>query len=132
MDQSVVAAMLNILSKFETGTLSALIGLMILSPFGVICLIVFFWVSVEKRRAADEQRYAELLRAYRDDTKSILDAYGKDIQELANYYKTNVELVVSWKRIAENFQDTVVLNTQTMQRLADLISASIWPSRPLG
>jgi hypothetical protein len=132
MDHSVVAAMLNILSRFETGTLSALIGLMILSPFGVICLIVFFWVAAEKRRAADEQRYAELLRAYREDTKSILDAYGKDIQELANYYKTNVELVVSWKRIAENFQDMVVLNTQTMQRLADLISASIWPSRPLG
>jgi len=171
MENSVVVAILQLLGKFEAGTLATIIIFMILSPFGVICLVVFFGMWGEKKRnaevlrfveqfaayreemdtllevmrkasedhrketsaileamrkAAEEHQWAnsELVRIYREDTKRILESHGRDINELGEYYKTNVELVHSWRRIAEGFQETVVLNTATMQRMCDMMQTN--------
>lgn len=153
MENSVVVAILQLLEKFEAGTLASIMVLTVLSPFGVICMVVFFWMCVEKKRSAEvllyieqtaayredtttlleamrkateesQQAHVELIRVYREDTKRILEAYGKDIHDVGTYYKTNVELVISWKRIAEGFQETVVLNTATMQRMCDMMQTN--------
>ena len=152
MENSVAVAILQLLGKFEAGTLATIIILMILSPFGVICLVVFFGMWGEKKRNAEVLRFVEqstayregmdalvtamrkasedhqranteLVRIYREDTKQILECYGKDTSKLSTYYNENVELVHSWRRIAEGFQQTVVLNTATMQRINDRIDA---------
>lgn len=114
MESSVISALVNVLDKLDPGTISTLIALTILSPFGVLLLVATMMIR-------SEHRNAEILRAYRDDTKKILECYGKDMEQLSSYYKDNVELVHSWRRIAEGFQQTVVLNTATMQRINDMI-----------
>jgi hypothetical protein len=114
MESSVITALVNVLDKLDPGTVAALIALTILSPFGVLLIVATMMIR-------SEHRNAEILRAYRDDTKKVLECYGKDMEQLSSYYKDNVELVHSWRRIAEGFQQTVVLNTATMQRVTDMI-----------
>ena len=114
MESSVITVLVNVLDKLDPGTISTLMALTILSPFGVLLLVATMMIR-------SEHRNSELVRAYRDDTKKILESYGKDMQKLSSYYKDNVELVHSWRRIAEGFQQTVVLNTATMQRTNDMI-----------
>ena len=117
MEGSVITALVNVLDKLDPGTVATLIAMTILSPFGVLVLIASMMIRAERRADA-------ILRSYREDTQQTLEAYGKDIQTLSDFYKHNVELVISWKRIAEGFQETVVLNTATMQRMCDLMQTN--------
>lgn len=117
MEGSVITALVNVLDKLDPGTVATLIALTILSPFGVLVLVAYMMLRAERRADA-------ILRSYRDDTRRTLESYGKDVQMLSDFYKHNVELVVSWKRIAEGFQETVVLNTATMQRMCDLMQTN--------
>ena len=117
MEGSVITALVNVLDKLDPGTVATLIAMTILSPFGVLLLVASMMIRAERRADA-------ILRSYREDTQQTLEAYGKDIQILSDFYKHNVELVISWKRIAEGFQETVVLNTATMQRMCDLMQTN--------
>jgi len=117
MEGSVITALVNVLDKLDPGTVAILIAMTILSPFGVVILVATMMIRAERRADA-------MLRYYREDTRQTLEAYGKDVQLLSDFYKHNVELVISWKRIAEGFQETVVLNTATMQRMCDMMQTN--------
>jgi hypothetical protein len=117
MDAQALTAMFNVLAKFEPGTIVTLTVIGMLSPFGVIAMVIYFWFSVERRRN-------EILHVYREDMKKILDVYGNDMMQLKNFYEKNVDLVNAWKRIAEGFQETVVLNTQYMTTLCDMVKTN--------
>lgn len=117
MEGSVITALVNVLDRLDPGTVATLIAMTILSPFGVVILVATMMIRAERRNDT-------ILRDYREDTRTILESYGKDVQMLSDFYKHNVELVLSWRRIAEGFQETVVLNTATMQRMCDLMQTN--------
>lgn len=84
------------------------------SPFAVTVTVLWMWI-------ADGRSHARLLAVYRKDMTDVLDAYGKHIDLVTGYYERNVELVKSWQTIAEGFQSTVVLNTQTLTKVCVLV-----------
>ncbi len=95
----------------------ALLLVLGISPFGTVMILLWFWASNERRRDA-------MLQVYRDDLHRVLQEYGSDVAKLSRFYETNVELLKSWKAIAEGFQQTVVLNTSTMQRMCDMMQTN--------
>lgn len=125
MEKALATSILELLSKLDPGMLAVLFVIMLVSPFLLILFVSYSMIRLERCNAAmmraHEKETGELLRAYREDTKAILECYGKDMSKLSGYYNDNVELVHSWRRIAEGFQQTVVLNTATMQRINDMI-----------
>ncbi len=84
------------------------------SPVAVTVIVLWTWIS-------DGRTHAKLLAVYRKDMTDVLDAYGKHIDLVTSYYERNVELVKSWQTIAEGFQSTVVLNTQTLTKMCMLV-----------
>jgi hypothetical protein len=114
MDQNTLAALLGFLAGMSPATLVTMTIIVVVSPFGVLVLVLVFNHCNERRRAAE-------LAAYRDDMAKVLADYGKSIEEVAGYYKDNVKLVTAYEKIAASLQDTVVLNTQTMTRMVDAI-----------
>jgi len=113
MEQATLTALLNFLSHTDAGLLLKIFALLIGTPFGVVILIFVFWAINERKRS-------EMLRLYREDMHQVLESYGKDIAKLSLFYEHNVILVQNWEKIGNGFQDQVVLNTQTMQRMIDV------------
>lgn len=113
MDSGTAAAIMKLLSAMSPDLLFWLIVILIATPFGVVFLVMVFWF-------VNERRHAQMLHLYREDMRSILSSYGKDISRLTTFYENNVELVRAWEKVANGFHDTVVLNTQTMQRMIDV------------
>lgn len=75
-------------------------------------------------------RVARLMESYRTDadrrfeehrrqTDMVLERYGEALRETAQYYNDNVELVRSFSKMANGFQDLVVSNTRTLERLCN-------------
>lgn len=102
MDQPTIAALLTFLAKLDSSTLLVILGMLLLSPAGVVILIVILWNRAVRKQ--DEQ-----LKVYRDD-----------VMKVAMFYESNVELVKATQQIAAALHDTVVLNTSTMQRMIDV------------
>jgi len=113
MEQTAVTTLMTFLSKCEPETIYRLVLLLTMTPLCMVALVFVFWFANERRRA-------QMLEIYREDMRTILDKYGADQRELREMYEANVKLVVAWEKIAGGFQDTVVLNTQTMQRMVDM------------
>jgi hypothetical protein len=116
MDASTAAAMgalaqiVGALGPWGIGVL--VLGLPLVMPFVVIFL-----------SCTTARRHADLLETYRQDTRRILDEYGKSVDAISTYYKNNVLLVEGYERVCRDLHSVVVLNTQTMQRLCDKIDA---------
>ena len=139
MEAAAIDFMVKLFTTAEVHHVAVILLTLAVTPFGVVGLVVYLWIGSERRRNETIKIYrddlektlgefskanTELLRAYREDTKKILEAYGKDFESVSAFYRSNVELVNSWKRIAEGFQETVVLNTATMQRMCDLMQTN--------
>jgi hypothetical protein len=93
--------------------LFALLG----SPLAVTVIVLWSWTK-------DRRKQDAMLSTYKADMDTILEAYGANVQKLSDYYEKNVELVKSWQKIAEGFRETVVLNTQTLTRVCDLVETN--------
>lgn len=113
MDQATFASLLKFLAAFSPTLLFWMVILIIATPFGVVMLVMtFYW--------ANERKQAEMMHVYREDMRMILKSYGDDIAKLSKFYDDNVKLVEAWEKIATGFQDQVILNTQTMQKMIDV------------
>jgi hypothetical protein len=93
--------------------LFALLG----SPLAVTIIVLWTWTK-------DRHKQESLLGTYKGDMDKVLTSYGEHVRKLADYYERNVELVKSWQKIAEGFQSTVVLNTQTLTKVCDLVESN--------
>lgn len=106
MDYATISAFLNFMAKLDPSAMKWLIFLAFGTPIGgMIVVMMLFW--------ANDRRYRDLI-----------EEYGKDVKRLGMLYESNVELVKNYQRMSEDFQDTVVLNTQTNQRAIDLIQTN--------
>jgi len=125
MDQSALSALLGFLAGLSPTTMLIMLGMVVLSPFGVLILVLIFNHFNERRRAAELAAYREdsriTLETYRADLDRTMDEYGETIQALASYYRDNVKLVEAYEKTAQDLHTTVVLNTQTMQKLVDAV-----------
>lgn len=102
MDGSTINALIQLASKVDPETLSVMLMALIMTPLGVVMLVItFYWLN--DRRA-----------------QAMLALYREDVAKLSQYYMNNVELVKNWERVSTSLQDQVVLNTQTMQRMVDV------------
>jgi len=102
MDQATVAALLKLAAALKPELIFWFLVVLIGTPFGLVVVIMLFWWL-------NERRASELMRIYRED-----------VTKVTRYYEENVKLVEALLKIANGFQDTVVLNTQTTQRMVDV------------
>jgi hypothetical protein len=94
------------------------------SPLAVTMIVLWTWIKDRHRQAETDKRQAAVIETYRVDMQTVLKSYGDHVSELSAYYEKNVELVKSWQNIAEGFRDTVVLNTQMLTKVCDLVETN--------
>ena len=76
------------------------------AEFGLVGIIlVMWWVDVK-------------------NIKKILDCYKKDMAEMRQMYKNNVHLVEGYAKLANDLQDVIIMNTQAMTQMGDLINGN--------
>jgi len=132
MDQATIAVIVKTLASVDATVVLYLVLGFGLTPFGLVCLVICFWWLNERKRSDNERKRQEALALYREDMHKVLKAYGDDLKAVATFYKDNVKLVESYQKISDSLQDTVVLNTQVMQRLTDAVCTNQYcpASRP--
>ncbi|NDY56322.1 hypothetical protein G3N56_06140 [Desulfovibrio sulfodismutans] len=121
MDQATIAVIIKALASVDATVVLYLVLGFGLTPFGLVCLVICFWWLNERKRTENERKRQEALSQYREDMHKVLKAYGDDLKAVAAFYRDNVKLVESYEKIADSLQDTVVLNTQVMQKLTDAV-----------
>jgi hypothetical protein len=52
---------------------------------------------------------------------SILDQYKQDMTEMRRMYEENVDLVKSYKNLAGDLKEIIIMNTQALTRMNDQI-----------
>lgn len=63
-------------------------------------------------------------RRYQSDMAALKERYEANMTEVRQMYINNVELVKQYGGLAENLQEIVVLNTQTMQRVWEAVAGN--------
>jgi hypothetical protein len=86
--------------------------LKIYGPFGL--LVVIWYFDMRTLRRLNEQ--------YRQDANKILSTHKSYMDELWRMYESNVKLVEGYEKIAGDFKELIIMNTQQLQRLNDAIS----------
>ena len=107
----------------------------LVSGFGIPGIFFIVWYfsekSHEKTIAAyredtlkqQAEHHSQILKMQADFQTQVLrmrDDSDKRMEQLWRMYENNAELVKAWEKIGNGLQDTVVLNTQTMQRMIDV------------
>lgn len=114
MDAQTVSAVAHILEALGPwGLVLVVLG----TNLAVPCVVLVLWFF-------NSRRVDRLLQTYREDVQKTLGAYRASVDEIAQYYKDNVELVKSWERLADDITGIVSLNTRTMQRLVDRVESN--------
>jgi len=85
-----------------------------LGNFGVIGLIVFLWWHDQRKM----ERQAE---SHQKDLSVILNKYDDDMAEMRQMYRNNASLCKDYSEISKDFKDLIILNTQAMTRLSDVM-----------
>ncbi len=87
----------------------------VLSAYGPIGLLVVIWY-------VDIRMMRKMVADHRKETTKILSEHRQYMDDLRRMYENNVELVKTCERLATDLHETVIMNTQAMQRLADDIN----------
>lgn len=59
-----------------------------------------------------------LQESHRQETAAIVRDLGEGLNRTTRFYENNVELVNNYKRLADNLQDLILKNSQSMEKLA--------------
>jgi len=88
-----------------------------LSEYGPFSLVIIFWFFDIRtmRRMAEE---------YRKEITDILTRHEDYMREMRSMYDSNVRLVEAFNRVAGDFRDVVIMNTQGFQKIYDAINAN--------
>ena len=90
-------------------------------PTGLVGVLTILFVASWLH---DRHKQAKLIEMYRTDMQAVLQRYGEHQRQAIELYQNNVHLCESWQKIAEGFQATVVLNTQTLTTVRDMIESN--------
>jgi len=96
-------------------TLGNMAILELLSKFGLIGLILFLWWYDQRTRDRQDERHRQGLAA-------ILDRYDKDMMEVRGMYERNASLCRDYADISKDYKELIILNTQAMTRLTDIMT----------
>ncbi len=94
------------------------------SPLAVTIIVLLNSHKQEKAQQLYREDMAKAMEVYRADMHSAQTAHGEHVRLISSYYERNVELVKSWQTIAEGFRDTVVLNTQQLTKVCDMVETN--------
>jgi len=87
----------------------------LLSKFGLIGLIIFLWWYDQRIRDRQDAKH-------RDDLDTILTRYDRDMLEVRGMYERNASLCRDYAEISKDYKDLIILNTQAMTRLSDILT----------
>ncbi|MEN6439439.1 MAG: hypothetical protein ABFD97_12770 [Syntrophobacter sp.] len=88
-----------------------------LANFGLSGLVLILWYL-------SDRNHQKTLKQYREDVIEHRRLYDEGLREVRRMYENNVELVKGYAKIADGFQDLVVLNTQTLTKLCDSVNSN--------
>lgn len=107
-----LTGLINLLRDVLTVKGAGLTAVLIFGPEIALFLIVLFMLVRWERM--------------NDLTKANAEEQRKQFESVCRMYENNAELVKNVSRIAENLQDIVLLNTQQMQAVRDLVSNNLY------
>lgn len=87
----------------------------LLSKFGLIGLIIFLWWYDQRIRDRQDAKH-------REDLGTILARYDRDMLEVRGMYERNASLCRDYAEISKDYKDLIILNTQAMTRLSDILT----------
>jgi uncharacterized protein Yka (UPF0111/DUF47 family) len=99
---------------------------------GPILAVMFIWWIDRRDIAKILRQNQELMNTYRDDTQKTSGIHREDVQKVltqfddylknvVNMYQSNVELVKNYQKIAGDFREVVVANSQISANLNNAI-----------
>ena len=83
--------------------------------------LLMIFARMEKAHQRFQENMATMLEAYRSDTQNILREVGDKHEEVARFYRNNVELVRNYERMTDALQTLVVNNTRAVERLITIV-----------
>ena len=123
--QAVLVALEPIMAMLATIGIPGLLGLILSAPaLVIVVMLTMSHISatrMEKAHQRFQENMATMLEAYRSDTQSILREVGDEHEEVARFYRNNVELVRNYERMTDALQTLVVNNTRAVERLITIV-----------
>ena len=123
--QALLVALEPIMAALAAIGNPGLLGLILSAPALVIVVMLIMAHISAARMEKAHQRFAEnmatMLEAYRSDTQNILREVGDKHEEVARFYRNNVELVRNYERMTDALQTLVVNNTRAVERLITIV-----------
>lgn len=83
-----------------------------LGPIGLIMVLAWLW----------KQQVDTMIRQWQDQCNELMRGYRDDTLMLGKMYENNVELVRRYEETARDMKDVIVLVTQNLQRLNDMLA----------
>lgn len=126
----VIAALQALLDLCDRLGVPGVLAILLAVPAALVAalLVLEYLRTRHMRQEADEHRkeMLALVEQHRADMEKVLRDLGAKHAEVTQFYKDNVELVKSYNRLADNFQDIVVNNTRAVEHLASLAQANFF------
>lgn len=123
--QTLISAVQSIATVLSGLGVPGLIALALSAPALVlVTMLVLDYlraVRTEKMIHAFRNDTGKLLETYRTDTASIVRDLGREHDEAVEFYRSNIDLVRAYNRMADSFQSIVVNNTRAMERLVTIV-----------
>ena len=123
--QAVLVALEPIMAMLATIGIPGLLGLILTAPaLVIVVMLTMSHISatrMEKAHQRFQENMATMLEAYRSDTQNILREVGDKHEEVARFYRNNVELVRNYERMTDALQTLVVNNTRAVERLITIV-----------
>ena len=123
--QAVLVVLEPIMAMLATIGIPGLLGLILSAPaLVIVVMLTMSHISatrMEKAHQRFQENMATMLEAYRSDTQNILREVGDKHEEVARFYRNNVELVRNYERMTDALQTLVVNNTRAVERLITIV-----------
>ena len=123
--QALLVALEPIMTALAAIGIPGILGLILAAPVLVIGVLLIMSHISTARMEKSHQRFQEnmvtMLEAYRSDTQNILREVGNKHEEVARFYRNNVELVKNYERMTDALQTLVVNNTRAVERLITIV-----------
>ena len=124
---AVLVALEPVMAALAAIGIPGIFGIIFSAPALVIVAMLAMGYLNNARTEKSHQRFQEnmatMLEAYRADTQSILREVGEKHEEVAKFYRNNVELVKNYERMTDALQTLVVNNPRDVERRITIVES---------
>lgn len=97
-----------------------------LKAYGAFGLLVVIWYfdmrAIRQNNERHHEENSKVSQSHKEETSKILSQHEKYMDEIRRMYESNVKLVNSYERLANDLHEVVIMNTQAMTGLKDDIN----------